>query len=836
MRMTGCSTLALIVTALTALSSLVEASPSTGPAGSGAPPAQITLFGRVIDAQGKPVPGAEVTLYQLTAGELGVLPKVEVSDRKTTGADGAFAFAVAPGTKAYREGRVIARKAGLSLGWAAWPMMEDQRLDIPLGLPKELAGDVVDEAGRPIADAQVHIALAKIGRGEGLRELRATGFLQARTDNNGHFVFADMPAGATFEFLVEGPGRATIHTLDMSSYSREQCQFAPGQAGIRLTLPVEARIEGVVVEKTGGKPVGGVKLRAHADWRRSAPLPSKSAVTAPDGTFRFGGLSAGSCLVELMTIRGQMPEWVAEDVQTSLKAGETKSDIRMELTKGAILEVLIKDTAGKPVDKVHVNMQRVRQEQSFDAPTDANGLARIRVIAGAYSVSQIYRPGYAPPETTDPVTVEEGQTKRVEYIVTPKPKITGLVRDEAGNPLAGVKIQVTWIKMLSSMTGGALSDASGKFDIPWDATPLSQGAPTVIFVARDPLRNLVQALDIDEHTGPLDLKLQPGVIVTGTALSQEGKPLPGASARVELRVGKATVRLGWRELATAGPDGVFEVKAIPPDYQYAVTVSADGYGKQEISIDSPNLKENRHDIGRVKLTPGDLSVSGIVLDPNDNPVAGADVSTFGAGQPDVPNTRTDAQGRFTIKGVCPGPIRLSVNSRGTPPMSGYTQAEGGATEVRITIADRRSAGPNMPRRGPSLQGKPLPPLRDLGIDLLADAEGRMLLVCLGDVNQRPSRYCLTQLADQAGHLKEKGVATVAVQAAPAEEGALAKWVQENKIPFPVGSLAGGIDKTKSAWGIASLPHLILTDRRHVVIAEGFSLSDLDKQIAMAAGR
>ena len=122
--------------------------------------------------------GADVTLYQLTAGELGVLPKVEAIDRKTTGADGAFVFAVGPGTKSYREGRVIARKEGLALAWAEWPMMEDQRLDVRLGEPKELAGDVVDEAGRPIAEAEVHIAMAKIGRGEDRRELRSAGFLQ----------------------------------------------------------------------------------------------------------------------------------------------------------------------------------------------------------------------------------------------------------------------------------------------------------------------------------------------------------------------------------------------------------------------------------------------------------------------------------------------------------------------------------------------------------------------------------------------------------------------------------------------------------------------------------
>jgi beta-lactamase regulating signal transducer with metallopeptidase domain len=842
---TGCVLVLVIAVTLLPMASAApqkaktEGAPQTAALpvpGADAVAGQITLSGRVIDGQGKPLAGAEVTLYQLTAGELGVLSKVEAIDRKTTGADGAFAFAVAPGTKSYREGRVIARKEGLALAWAAWPMMENQRLDLRLGEPKELAGDVVDEAGRPIAEADIHIAMAKIGRGEDRRELWPTGFLKTTTDRNGHFVFADMPAGATFEFRVEGPGRATIHTLDMSSYSREQCQFAPGQTGIRLTLPVEARIEGVVVEKAGGKPVGGIEVRAHEDWRRSAPLPSKRAVTAPDGTFHIGSLAAGSCVLELVTARGQMPEWVAEDVQTSLQAGETTSGLRMHLTKGAIVEVLIKDTAGKPVEKVGTYLRRVGQEQGFGSTTDESGLARIRVIPGGYSVSQIFRPGYAPPETTDPVTIAEGETKRVEYIVTPKPKVTGIVRDEAGNPLAGVKVQATWIRMMSSVTGGAVSDASGKFDFPWDTSSLARGASTAIFVARDAARNLVQVLDIDEQTGPLDLKLKPGVIVTGTVLDQAGGPLPGANARVLVRVDRTPVRLSWDELAAAGPDGVFEVKAVPPEREYTVEVTADGYGKQAVPIASLGPQEKHHDIGQVKLTASNLPVAGVVVDPNDQPVAGVEVSAYGEGQPDLRSVQTDAQGRFTMKGVCPGSIHLIVNPRGQSRLYGSAQAEAGATEVKITVAERRMPQAYPPRRGAVLKGKPLPPLKDLGIDLPADAAGKMLLVCFWDMGQRPSRSCLTQLAAQATTLGQKGVEIVAVHAAKVEGDALSQWLKENKVPFTAAAIAGDINKTKLAWGVASLPHLILTDKKHVVVAEGFGLTELDKQVAALTGQ
>jgi hypothetical protein len=38
------------------------------------------------------------------------------------------------------------------------------------------------------------------------------------------------------------------------------------------------------------------------------------------------------------------------------------------------------------------------------------------------------------------------------------------------------------------------------------------------------------------------------------------------------------------------------------------------------------------------------------------------------------------------------------------------------------------------------------------------------------------------------------------------------------------------EKTRSAWGVKSLPWLILTDDEHVVRAEGFALTELDDKI------
>ena len=48
-----------------------------------------------------------------------------------------------------------------------------------------------------------------------------------------------------------------------------------------------------------------------------------------------------------------------------------------------------------------------------------------------------------------------------------------------------------------------------------------------------------------------------------------------------------------------------------------------------------------------------------------------------------------------------------------------------------------------------------------------------------------------------------------------------------QFPFPAGMVAGDDEKTRFAWGVKSLPWLILTDREHIVSSDGFTLAELD---------
>jgi hypothetical protein len=130
-----------------------------------------------------------------------------------------------------------------------------------------------------------------------------------------------------------------------------------------------------------------------------------------------------------------------------------------------------------------------------------------------------------------------------------------------------------------------------------------------------------------------------------------------------------------------------------------------------------------------------------------------------------------------------------------------------------------------------LKDKPLPDMKQFGV--LQDpnqAKNKMILVCFFDTDQRPSRNCMRQLSAKAQELKTKGVFIVAVHASKADDNKLRLWLQKYQINFSVGMIKADDAKTRIAWCVNSLPRLILTDKEHIVTAEGFSIAELDNKL------
>lgn len=108
--------------------------------------------------------------------------------------------------------------------------------------------------------------------------------------------------------------------------------------------------------------------------------------------------------------------------------------------------------------------------------------------------------------------------------------------------------------------------------------------------------------------------------------------------------------------------------------------------------------------------------------------------------------------------------------------------------------------------------------------------GQAVLICFFDVAQRPSRHLLKELAGQVDTLAEKDIAVLAIQATKCDKKTLDEWLRENNVSFPIGKIKGNAEKTQFAWGVRSLPWLILADEGHRVTAEGLTLQALEVEL------
>ena len=648
---------------------------------------QVTFTGKVIDAEGRPLAGATVTFHQMTTGKIASTYDVELLKEATTKADGAFSFGVAEST-VYRQGVIIAQKEGLAIGWAYWRMHADQHHDIALGQPKQLTGVVIDESDNPLADATVFIAAGTTGDKQHLPGPVSRQLLRTSTDAAGRFTFAGLPADATFEFGLEKTAYATMTSTDEYRAMGDALQFAPGQGDIRLVMPVEAKIEGTVVEKGSGRPVAGVAIMVEGSRMRGYFQP-EPAVSDAEGTFRIDSLLPDTHTVSLATMPEGLADWVAQPVNVTLKAGQTQTDVLIEVSKGGLLEVCVTEAGtNKPLNKASVSIRDEKNNRWLSAKSDEDGIARIRLMPGGYQLSGVYRQGYESDRRQETVTVEDGATQRVARTLSGMPKIRGIVRDPAGEPLEGVE--------LSILPGGGeevRSDSQGEFELFWDRSFWGERETTFCLVARHEQRDLAAAREIGEGTEALELKLEPGVTFAGKVVDPNGEGIAGARINPMLRLSSWGSSLIRHQTKQTDGDGNFKITAIPPGHNYNVYVNAEGYGQESVDAHTDNAVNNLLDFETITLPLANLSVSGQIVDIKGNPVPNARIagSGYGDGQPSRVSTQADGQGHFTLEGVCAGTINIRVDAdRDGKRLSAHAVASGGATGLKIVAREGRS--------------------------------------------------------------------------------------------------------------------------------------------------
>lgn len=787
-----------------------------------------TLTGKVVDSKARPVVDAEVAAYERFYDySIGEAYAKLLDQIKRTDANGHFVLNA--NICSWYKVFVVARKEGLALGWDVLTQGVRDGADskfIVLEEPCVLAGVVADVNGNPIAGAKIR-ALPKTSY---LRRLEQSPILAPKqwfttqTDDNGTFRFDNFAADVSSDFWVEAPGWASVY--EYTTHWTSSCGFEAGRTDIRLVLPKEVVVKGRVIDAENGRPIEDASvvirpdnIKEHADTY----FPNQT-VSGQNGQFKFEGVPPGKHKINV-SVPKETVELVDKRVKFDVQANQEVKEIAVALDKGGLIEIIAREEGTKePVSNLPIYFWQAIQDKQSNfykwSTTGKDGTLWVWAPPGECVFYARYN-RYFFQTYEGQVLVAKGQTAKSEIVLDVQPNVLGVVLDETGLPAPGVLVKV--------LPAGeqVITDEAGKFEAAFDPS-----MPCESLLARHIERNLAAIVDVKDYSRPIQITLKPALSITSKVTDPDGVGIPAARLALSLRT---SMLIPFGPEMITDSQGRYNIKAVPPvqeGSEYRISVNSSGYGIkmfERISITGEVGTEVK--MKPLVLQPADQMISGVVVDAEGKTAVRVPVFLHPVkGQPSR-STATDNNGRFSIKRVCKGPLRLQANFDSSPGGSGSVKTEGFEQNIKIILGQIKFY-----RSYISLVGKPLPEIEDLKIvPSPADADNRMILICFWDMQQRPSRNCISRLAKQAQQLKREDVTVVTIHASMVDEDALKEWVKEKSIPFPVGTIQGDVEKNRVAWGVRSLPWLILTDKEHIVRAEGFALEELGERIKEAVG-
>jgi len=464
------------------------------------------------------------------------------------------------------------------------------------------------------------------------------------------------------------------------------------------------------------------------------------------------------------------------------------------------------------------------------ATTDDKGIAEVtfaqvatNIVASAEGLASAFIRGASLPKD-NPYTIK----------LSPGCTISGRVVDSENEPVENVKLSATnkdlIMYYMRQFKLEATSDANGGFVL----ENAQEGTYEIQALMQPPYETM--------YAKPVSVKIEDNNSVSGVEiLAEGGAMLKGRYVTShKLRVADRTifiytsspVRKNW-EIKTQD-DGSFVISGLPQNgrgtisfttvagYHASVTMSS-AYPFFRVENNRINFDALPHEtfegVQVEFLLMG--QATGRVFDSSGEPMPGTRLVVRPGGR----IYRTNDKGEYTAEIPPNERVTLEVvdeASRGIiVKCEPFRIEEGRIIEKDLKVGEESS----------KLVGRPLPAFEGIDIDFeTQQAIGRMLLVCFWDMQQRPSRNCIAQLAKQAEQLKDKGVTIVAVQSSKVDRDTLDEWVKKNNIGFPVGIIEADAEETRFTWGVKSLPWLILTNSEHVVTAANFNLSELNELI------
>jgi protocatechuate 3,4-dioxygenase beta subunit len=481
------------------------------------------LDGRLVDRSGRAIAGGEVTVVEAPLGPL--------ERRVRTEADGGFhvrgVLAGSYVVAARASGFWPAAPRPLAIGSARPP-----RVELQLERGAVVEGRVLDESGRPVANAQIDIA----GEGEGGMPIAVTaagmvadstwgrlepsaelGILRGplpypppiaapvtvragdarafTSDRNGSFRLVGLPAGR----LVV----AASHPDYAHATSEPLTTHADATATVTVTLRRSETLRGRLVDGRAA-PVAGVEI-----------LGDGRTLAVSDGRGEF---SVEHVAHELELV-AQKSGWLP--ARRRVAPGAAAFDWTLERAEGRLGGVVVDDRGG-PLAGAHLEILAAIVPPKT-ITTDASGRFHVEALGpGPYRVD-VSHADFAPAHLVDVVPGDDAT-----FTLAPGAGLRGDVRDaRSGGVPAGLKLELEQ----GGRTTPLMVDRRGGFEahaLPPGRATLRASAPGFVAWSRE--------LELSPGQRPREItladvrvELERGGLVVGRLRNDDGDPVPNAS-------------------------------------------------------------------------------------------------------------------------------------------------------------------------------------------------------------------------------------------------------------------------------------------------------------------
>lgn len=649
------------------------------------------LRGTVKDAEGRPLPEAEVELVRefrfqsgRGASRFSFVGGPTSRPRKQTGPDGRFEF------RGLAEGdyTLVASKRGYAREQIDPVKVGDghgsEPLELVLRPGATISGFLKDRAGNGAPGYRVSARPSGGGPGSTMTTTRGplgSAFTEEPTAADGAFLVEGLTPGETYELQVLG---------ETGMGPRKAGVTAPAE-GVEIEVTGKGSIRGVVTDADGravtdfevaytpSSPGGGGMRFAFRIGPRGRRGPGQMVpVHAEDGRFEIDEVPAGKWDVEASAPgyqRGRVAGVTVEE-------GGTTEGVEVRLSRGtAITGRVLETRSGRPVLDASVRAEVASGGPRFprmgpeggenEASTDAEGRFEIAGLApGTYAVTASHASWS---ESTTTVELKDAPAS-VEIRLGPGGAVSGTVLS-AGRPVAGASVVLSAAgEGFRGPFGGeqeAISDEAGRFRF----ERLGPGRYGAIASLRG------------QSSAPVDVALPTADAVQDvTLVLAEGATIRG------LVSGLPEAARGGVFVSANGPEAYFASTRTEADGTFELTGAPRGAISLHASAGDFMTGSRRTATARVVIGEGQAEVAAeIVFETGfrvegrvtrgGQPVPDAFVNAFPEGGPGRSAAdRTDESGAFALEGLQEGTYRISaMTPSGGAPIQRKVQITGDTT-------------------------------------------------------------------------------------------------------------------------------------------------------------